>query len=223
MEKDQINFLAKKIWDYHHLNQKLENGDLMLVLGSHDLRVAEYAAKLFLANWAPLIIFSGTGFGHRADLLSTSWSAWGKAEAEVFARKAEEMGVPKAKIIIEKESQNTGENILFTKRLVEKMGLKPKKIILVQKPYMERRADATFKNFWPEMEAIVTSPPIAFEDYSKGFKSQDEVINLMVGDLQRLKIYPEKGFQIPQEIPIDVWAAYKQLVAAGYNKHLVKD
>jgi hypothetical protein len=46
------------------------------------------------------------------------------------------------------------------------------------------------------------------------------VINLMVGDLQRIRIYPEKGFQIPQEIPDEVWAAYEKLVAWGFDKHL---
>jgi hypothetical protein len=49
------------------------------------------------------------------------------------------------------------------------------------------------------------------------------VIGIMVGDLQRIRTYPARGFQIPQEIPEDVWDAFEQLVAAGYNKHLVED
>ncbi|PIN72448.1 hypothetical protein COV22_03185, partial [Candidatus Woesearchaeota archaeon CG10_big_fil_rev_8_21_14_0_10_47_5] len=36
--------LAKKLWDYHHVNQSLEKSDCILVLGSHDLRVAERGA-----------------------------------------------------------------------------------------------------------------------------------------------------------------------------------
>ena len=47
------------------------------------------------------------------------------------------------------------------------------------------------------------------------------MISIMVGDLQRIKIYPEKGFQIHQEIPDDVWAAYEELVQAGYNQRLI--
>jgi hypothetical protein len=43
----------------------------------------------------------------------------------------------------------------------------------------------------------------------------------MVGDLQRIKVYPEKGFQISQDIPDDVWKAYEELVRLGYTKHLV--
>lgn len=44
----------------------------------------------------------------------------------------------------------------------------------------------------------------------------------MVGDLQRIKFYPAKGFQVYQEIPNDVWNAYEQLIAAGFDKHLMK-
>ena len=43
----------------------------------------------------------------------------------------------------------------------------------------------------------------------------------MVGDLQRIRVYAERGFQIPQEIPDEVWAAYEELVHAGYDSRLV--
>ena len=52
--------------------------------------------------------------------------------------------------------------------------------------------------------------------------SKDDVINIIVGDLQRMKEYPEKGFQIVQKIPESVWQAYEKLVDLGYNKHLMK-
>jgi len=41
-------------------------------------------------------------------------------------------------------------------------------------------------------------------------------------DLQRIRLYPQKGFQIAQHIPDDVWHAYESLVAAGYGKHLIE-
>ena len=216
MSKEEIRQQAKKIWDYHHLNHKLEKADCILVLGSHDTRVAERGAQLFLEEWAPLLIFSG-GMGR---LTPKSWSG---AEADKFAKIAVRMGVPKDKILVENKSSNTGENIEFTRKLFAERGIDPQKIILVQKPYMERRAYATFKQVWPNKEVIVTSPQIPFGKYPNEEISEDEVINIMVGDLQRIKIYPEKEFQIPQEIPEDVWEAYEQLVTAGYTKHLVKE
>ena len=212
--------LAKKLWDYHHMNQSLEKSDCILVLGSHDLRVPERGAQLFLDKWAPYIIFSGTGFGHKHkhDLLSTNWE---RAEADIFADVAIKMGVPKEVVLIENKSTNTGENILFTQKLLKAKGLDPQTFIVVQKPYMERRSYATFKKHWPDKKLIVTSPQIPFEEYPNDEISLEQVINIMVGDIQRIKIYPKKGFQIFQEIPDDVWQAYEQLVKLGYDKHLL--
>jgi hypothetical protein len=45
----------------------------------------------------------------------------------------------------------------------------------------------------------------------------------MAGDLQRIKLYPGRGFQVYQEIPAEVWAAFEELVGYGYDKRLVKD
>jgi len=70
---------------------------------------------------------------------------------------------------------------------------------------------------------MVTSPQISFEDYSNEEIPMERVINIMVGDLQRILLYPEKGFQIYQEIPADVWQANEELIALGFDQHLVKE
>ena len=45
----------------------------------------------------------------------------------------------------------------------------------------------------------------------------------LIGDLQRIKVYADKGFQVPQHIPENVWAAYHQLVQLGYTDHLIRE
>ena len=67
----------------------------------------------------------------------------------------------------------------------------------------------------------MTSPPIACADYLSGELPRDAVIQHIVGDFQRVKVYGENGFQAPQEIPAHVWDAFEQLVALGYDKRLV--
>ncbi len=218
MTSEEVDQLARKIWNYHHVNHKLAKADGIFVLCSHDLRVADYAVKLFFDGYARFIIFSG-GIAHKGDLVETPWK---KPEAEMFAERAIQLGVPKGKIIIENKAKNCGENVLFTDKILEEKGLHFNSFIAVQKPYMERRTYATIKSYWPDKTVIVTSPPIDFEDYPNKDVSKDDVINIMVGDLQRIKIYPEKGFQIFQEIPADVWKAYQELVRLGYTKHLLK-
>ncbi|HEY6121599.1 MAG TPA: YdcF family protein [Pyrinomonadaceae bacterium] len=189
-----------------------------MVLCSHDLRVAERGAELFHAGWAPLLVFSG-GLG------SITSKLWKEPEADQFAKVARDLGVPEKSILIENRSTNTGENILFTKQLLAERGINPTKLILVQKPYMERRSFATFRKLWPEKDVVVTSPQVSFPEYLEHYAADElsahDVISIMIGDLQRIKIYPEKGFQIAQPIPNDIWAAYEELVQAGYDQHLI--
>ena len=216
IDQQTVIELARKIWDYHHLHQPMEKADCILAQGSHDLRVAERGAQLFLAGWAPLLICSG-GLGNLTA------GVWDEPEADKFAHRARQLGVPAEQILIENQSTNTGENVLFTRRLLAERGLEPQKFIAVQKPYMERRTYATFKKTWPEKEVIVTSPQISFEDYPTAEISQEQVIHIMVGDLQRIKLYPARGFQIYQDIPAEVWEAYEILVGLGYTGNLIRD
>lgn len=206
---------AKIIWDYHHMHHQLKKSDCILTLGSHDLRVAEWAATLFLQGWAPLMIFSG-GLGRLTE------DMWKESEADQFAGIAIKMGVPKERILIENKSTNTGENIQFTQQLLASKGIDPQTFIVVQKPYMERRSFATFKKNWPEKELLISSPPISFDQYPNEEIPMERVINIMVGDLQRIKEYPAKGFQIAQEIPESVWQAYEELVKAGFDRQLIR-
>lgn len=211
----EVITLAKKIWEYHHVNQALVKSDCILALGSHDTRVADRAAELYLRGWAPLLIFAG-GLGRLTEGL------WTESEADLFARIAIEKGVPEEAILVENRSTNTGENIILVRQLLQQHRLDPHSFIVVQKPYMERRSYATFAKNWPGKQFVVTSPQLSFEAYPTPDIPLEQVINIMVGDLQRIKAYPEKGFQVYQEIPDDVWQAYEQLVALGYNKQLIK-
>jgi uncharacterized SAM-binding protein YcdF (DUF218 family) len=215
---DRIRALVEKLWNYHHLDHQLARADAILVLCSHDKAVARRGAELYLQEWAPLLIFAG-GLGVITRRL------WHEPEADQFAAIAVEMGVPRDRILVENRSTNTGENVLFTKQLLAGAGLDPQTFIVVQKPYMERRSYATFKKVWPEKDLLVTSPQVSMDgylsEYSHDALSPDDVVGIMVGDLQRMRLYPAKGFQIHQEIPDDVWHAYQELVNAGYDKYLI--
>ncbi|MDP4216352.1 MAG: YdcF family protein [Bacteroidota bacterium] len=204
---------ARILWDYHHMGHTPEKSDTILVLGSHDLRVAECGAGLWLQGLAPWLILSG-GLGN------VTRGIWAEPEADRFAAIAYKMGVPPDAILIENRSTNTGENILFTRRLLQERSMDPRSFLLVQKPYMERRSYATFKRQWPDKQLLVTSPRIPFEEYPTEEIPMARVIEIMVGDLQRIRYYPGKGFQIPQLIPDEVWNAYERLVAKGFSRHL---
>ena len=216
---ERIRPLVERVWRYHQLNHQLAKADAILVLCSHDTVVAERGARLFLDGWSPLIIFSG-GLGMITKDL------WTDPEANRFARIAIGMGVPEDRILIENKSTNTGENVRFTREMLAARHLDPGSFILVQKPYMERRTFATFNKVWPGKVLMVTSPRLSLDEYLARYSheslSPEDVISIMVGDLQRIREYPARGFQIPQYIPDDVWKAYEALVGAGYDKYLLK-
>jgi len=211
----EVLLLAQHLWNFHHMNHELAKSDCILALGSHDLRVADRAAELYLQGWAPLVIMSG-GLGNFTQ------NMWTESEADKFATIAIQRGVPADAILIESKSTNTGENILLTQQLLTQKGLDPQNFILVQKPYMERRSYATFKKHWADKNLLVTSPQIPFDEYATADIPLEKVINIMVGDLQRIRLYPARGFQIYQEIPTEVWDAYERLVQLGFDKHLMK-
>jgi uncharacterized SAM-binding protein YcdF (DUF218 family) len=211
-----VNEDARTLWDYHHVRHSVGPAEVIVVLGSHDTRVAERGADLFLQGLAPLIVFSG-------NVGALTRGLWDRPEAEVFAEVARDRGVPAERILIEPRATNTGENVVFTRRLLEERGPLPRTALAVQKPYMERRTLATFGTRWREIDVRVTSPQVDYDDYPTGQISRDDVIHIMVGDFQRLLVYAERGWQTPQEIPDDVRAAYERLVAAGYTRHLIND
>ena len=215
MITSEVLSLGKQLWDYHHMQHQLAKSDCILALGSHDLRVADRVAELYLEGWAPLVIMSG-GLGNFTQDL------WTESEADKFAAIAIQKGVPADVILIENKSTNTGENILFTQQLLNQKGLDPQNFIVVQKPYMERRSFATFKKHWPGKNLLVTSPQISFDEYPTDEIPLERVINIMIGDLQRIRFYPAKGFQIYQHIPDEIWNAYERLVQLGFDKHLMK-
>lgn len=215
LKMNDIRHYARILWDYHQMNHDLLKSDCILALGSHDLRVAERAADLWLAGYAPLLVMSG-GLGNLTK------DMWTSPEADLFAEIAIRKGVPESAILVENKSTNTGENIQFSKALLEQKGYDPQTFILVQKPYMERRTYATFRKQWPDKSLVVTSPRLSLDDYPNEEIPFERVVNIMVGDLQRIREYPAKGFQVYQEIPDEVWKAYEKLVEAGFNKHLIK-
>jgi uncharacterized SAM-binding protein YcdF (DUF218 family) len=208
--------LARTLWDYMLLGHALVPADVIIVLGSNDVRVAGHGVDVYQRGLAPVVVFSGHVGRLTAGRFATS-------EAETFADVARARGVPESAILLETRSTNTGENVTYSRAVLAERGIDPARVILVQKPYMERRAWATFTRHWPGPAIQVTSPPIAYDQYPTPDIPKDLVINILVGDLQRMRVYADRGFQTPVPIPDGVWAAWEELVRRGYTRHLVQD
>jgi uncharacterized SAM-binding protein YcdF (DUF218 family) len=210
-----IDALARILWDFTQVNKKISKADVILVFGSNDIRIAERGVELFREDWAPLILFS-SGVGRLTP------DEWSMPEAEVFAEVALKAGIPENRIIIEKKATNTGENVKFSKQVLKERNINPKRAIAVHLPFIEKRTIGLFDKHWPEVDVIVSSLNSSYDTYPNDRISREFLINLLVGEVQRLIEYPKKGFILPQDIPKDVLDTYEKLLVLGYNKQLLK-
>ncbi|MEZ8140703.1 hypothetical protein A1OO_12965 [Enterovibrio norvegicus FF-33] len=198
------------LWDYHQLGHAPQPSDCIFILGSNDVRVAEYAAALYRQGFAPYVMVSG-GFGRFTK------DEFDKTEAETFADVLMDEGVPESAIILETKATNTGENVSFGYQVMLEKGHDFKRFLLVQKPFMERRAYATFVKQWPGQynRALVTSPPLSLVEYPTDNIPFDRVVEATLADFERVRDYPAQGYQIEQTIPAHVTAAYDEIKKQG--------
>jgi len=203
---------AETLWRYHCIYDPLEPSDIIVGLGSYDLRVADRSVELFREGLAQRLLFTG----HRGHWTRDRFDA---PEARIFADRAMALGIPARAIEIEDRATNIGENIAYSAAIAGERT----SAILVTKPQTQRRCLATAKKQWPEAETRVTAPMHGFAQQPTADFGLRHLICEMVGDLKRIRIYPEAGFQTPQTEPAEVAAAYDLLVAAGYTDHLPKE
>ncbi|MFF5776476.1 YdcF family protein [Streptomyces virginiae] len=206
---------AELIWDYHQMRHDLVPVDVAIGLGSHDLGVAAASADLYRAGLFPVLVFTGGNS-------PTTRARFPRGEAVHFREHALDLGVPDSAILVEPSAANTGQNITFTRDLLAANGITPKTVLLVSKPYMERRSFATARKLWPEVVVLCASEPLELDDYLKSIGDEKLVLDMLVGDLQRVIEYPKHGFAIAQDVPDDVYDAYESLLRDGFTSRVIR-
>ena len=219
MEYTQALEALQVIWDFLCLKETPRKADVIVGFGNFNEDIPRRAAELYLQGYAPKILFTGGLGRNTVGLLPES-------EADRFARVAMGCGVPDEAIIREDKSTNTAENIHFTRKLLEERNIPHDHILGVHQPFMERRITAAMGVYWPEQSFSVTSPQVTIPEYLEAAKHQgiteNASISVIVGDFQRMKLYADKGWQLPQEIPQCAWDAFYALVELGYDTQLAK-
>lgn len=211
---EQARRWARVVYDHQRLGEEPRRCDVAVVLGSHDLGVADRAAELYHDGlFETAVVTGGNSPSTRAR--------FPRGEAVHYRERLLEQGMPDAAILLETEATNTGENLLLARAVLDREGIAPATVMFVCKPYMERRAHATVLKQWPEVEPLCASAPLDFDSYLPTVGDDRLVLDTMVGDLQRVMEYPARGFAVPQEVPENVREAFRGLVAAGFDGHLL--
>lgn len=203
--------LARVLWDWQSAHDEPHAADAALGLGSYDVRVADRCVELFRAGLVQLVCFSG-GSGN------FTIGRFPRGEAHAFADRALSLGLPAEVLLIEPEARNTAENISRSRPLLAARGVRS--LILVAKPNMLLRGHATAAVQWPGLQPQRVAARVPFaEDLAPG-RSVRDLINELVGDAERLRLYPQRGWQVAVPIPSAVTHAVGELIRRGYDQHL---
>ena len=132
----------KAVTDYLLVETELAPADIAIVFGSNGRKaLAERAASLYKKRMVRKIVVTG-GFK----------GVFKETEARDIHKRLLKMGIPDHDIFIENKARNTGENVIYSKKLVErKLGLKKvRSIIAVGNVTASRRFLMTLKRHWPD-------------------------------------------------------------------------
>lgn len=205
---------VETLWHFHRIDDPLRPVDVAVGLGSHDAGVAVRTAALYHRGLFPLVVFTGA-------TTPTTAGRFPRGEAVHFREIALRHGVPADAVRIDTEATSTVGNIDNTRALLAAEGRTPRSVLLVSRPYQQRRAQAVAAARWPDVDVHCTGGDQDLDTYLASLGDPDRVATMLVGDTQRLDLQGRSGEIAPQRIPDHVRRAYDRLVAAGYTDRLI--
>jgi hypothetical protein len=135
----------------------------------------------------------------------------------VFAERARFNGLAEHQILLEEKASNFAENISFARALCPQA----QRVTFLTKPNSIHRIYQTLPLRWPGLPAYVDAPLFQFPWEASNVVGVFGLIDEMVGDIHRLQVYPELGYQVPISLPEDLLTSWRFLVDAGFNRQLV--
>ncbi|MGY0236165.1 YdcF family protein [Longispora urticae] len=206
---------GQTLYEYHQLGHELRRCSVGIVLGGHDLGVPRHAAELFHQGYFARMVVTGGPNRTRPE-------EFPDGEAARFRDIAMQFGVPEQAILLEPRAANTGQNISLSRQVLAGDSVPVDSVLIVSMPSMQRRAFATCRKVWPEVETVLcSSAALAWPDYIDSIGDEDLVLSNLVGDTQRVVEYPAHGYAIAQDISDDVLEAFRRLIDAGYTSRLM--
>jgi uncharacterized SAM-binding protein YcdF (DUF218 family) len=202
---------ASVLWTFLAAGRRHQPCELIVVCGSYDLRVCDYACQLLKAGVAPHLLFTGN---------TGNWTRhlWTRSEADIFAEHAMAQGVTADQFSLETRATNFAENIALARQMFPDV----RSATFLTKPNSIRRVALTLPVQWPGLQAWVDAPAFDFPAEVSPLVGVLGVIDEMVGDVHRIMVYPALGFQVEQAIPDEVQVAWRYLVEQGFDHHLIK-
>lgn len=178
----------KEITDYVFIEAQPKKADLIFIFGAVSSGAEEKSAKkafeLYKNNFASKILISG-GVNEITK----------QSESKEICDNLIKLGVKKEDIILENESTNTLENVLFSKKIIEeKIGFENIKTILaVMKSYHARRAIMTLKKHFPKNIEFLPIPYDMFDFTRDNWQDSEMGKKKAIGEFDKIKQYLKEG------------------------------
>ncbi|MGL4758579.1 MAG: hypothetical protein ACRCXZ_04535 [Patescibacteria group bacterium] len=201
------------LWNFLNNSSEVKKSDIIWVLCSYNLEIADLSSQLYKDGFANKILFSGAyGKGKSHYYL--------EPESRVFAARAMELGVKKEDVYIDDMTTNTGESILLGYNYISKVKNKTADILLLHKPFKLRGTYNSVLAQYPDLDKAKIIPFTVEDDMEEYFEKfgEDKTINSMVKEVYKLINYPQKNWMVEENIPDSVLVAYNYLRNKGYDK-----
>ncbi|MEG2832366.1 MAG: YdcF family protein [Bacilli bacterium] len=159
--------------------------------------LSERAAKLWINNYAPMILPSGKYSKARGMFLKPSSKADKyndsyKTEWDFLRQVLLKNGVDEKAILREDKAENTYENAFKSREITDKLGLKINKAIVCCKSFHARRCFVYYQWAYPHAEIIICPCDVAGINKYSWFTSEngrDRVLNELTKSGEQFKSY----------------------------------
>ena len=170
----------EEMTNFIFLEDKPQKADVIFVPGSEEGALAKTAAKLYLEEYAPLIVPSGK----YAKWTGHSIVGEFETESDYFAHLMMEEGVPESAILKECEATYTYQNAIYTRKLLDERGIEVKRVILCCQAYHARRSKLYYQVLFPDTEILVCPTVTKGITRENWFKNR-EAANIVLGEIER--------------------------------------
>jgi uncharacterized SAM-binding protein YcdF (DUF218 family) len=219
---DEAVEAAHLIFNYLYLcDRPVGSGDLIIGFGHFDPKIPRRCCDLYEKGLAPWILFTGGMGSGTADL--------GRPEALFFRDEAGRYmpQIPAQAILVESESANTSENLLFTleslsrRRPLIRPGRELHCALLVASAYRQRRVWLTCRKAAPQVTFVNAPPVTTFDDEIALFRVKGlSFPKLLLGEIDRIRMYGIAGYIQSETIPRPVEEACRQLAFLLGTEHV---
>lgn len=176
----ELTKILNRIYDYLSEEDKPEEADILFVFGGKTILRAEKALELYKKGLVKKVVLSGGN-----PIYSNEKN---RSEADIYKAYLLENGVPEEHSIVENKSITVPDNIRCSLNLFDEIGLEIGSLILVNSPYIQRRAWAIFKKHLPDSIKIFRVNSDTKPEYSKdNWYKQRETLKIILNEFVKMR------------------------------------